>query len=184
MVYLSPCSSHCWFKPCAWGHGSPLGLVSPAWRSVGPCARDLPSWSMAASGAWGPHRTSKTGVLPSFHLNVSCELVVGWSYNWKPRHLRGTEGEMEAEKAGACLCVKHHHQGCPPSAPQSPASPTTPPRSYCLLPMRTHALIAVTLGKLEIALRSQGETRTKNILIDTKYHIERLYWHIPHPEWG
>lgn len=115
MVYLSPCSSHCWFKPCAWGHGSPLGLVSPAWRSVGPCARDLPSWSMTASSAWVPHSTSKTGALPSFHLNVSCEFVAGCGYNRRSRHLRGTEGEMEAERGRACLCVKHHHQGCPPS---------------------------------------------------------------------
>ena len=49
-----------------WGCGSPLVLSPAAWRSARLCAQDLPSWSTAASDAWVPHSTSKTGACRPF----------------------------------------------------------------------------------------------------------------------
>lgn len=62
-------------RPVCWAPGprTPLTclLPPPAWTSVRPSAPGSPSWSAAASGAWGPPSTSGTGGCPPLHAQPS-----------------------------------------------------------------------------------------------------------------
>lgn len=90
IVSLSDCLSHWQFKPTP-GRSPQSPLSLPAWTSARLCARDWPWWWTAASDAWVPHSTSKTGASPSRPVSVYCGSVVSGG-DPVVQHRRGAGG--------------------------------------------------------------------------------------------
>ena len=117
-VDSSPESGAVWLTP---------GLVS---RSMEECEAVCTRLAIMVHGSFrclGSPQHIKNRCVPSFHLDVCCEFVVGPIITRGGTRVgmvqapQGLGGETEA--AMGRVCVKHHHWGCPLSAPQSPAFP-------------------------------------------------------------
>ena len=144
-VDSSPESGAVWLTP---------GLVS---RSMEECEAVCTRLAILVHGSFrclGSPQHIKNRCVPSFHLDVSCEFVVGCIITrgalglaWPGREDGGCDGK------GVCETPS-------PGVPTlSPTEPSVSPQG--LLPPRTPTLIVVTLGGFEIPLQSQDEMGPK-----------------------